>query len=218
MDNPRAGKTRRVSERAPSWSWASIDGAIEPHMYGEYELNGSYVLTFPLEIQTYHDGDPFGQLKGGRVRLQGPIFTIDLRSTPRSVNYSNLSGPQPWTLGGGLDSPLVIGSEEISCDDVASIPETDGSRAYFLAVLARAYPLSLHGLVLKPTGLQRGQFRRHGLFRKAVHSGHPPHIPSPETAPPTLAEILAPAKDPKLLNEAHYEEADASKSFTIEII
>jgi hypothetical protein len=39
-------------------------------MYGEYELNGSYVLTFPLEIQTYHNGDPFGPLKGGRLRLQ----------------------------------------------------------------------------------------------------------------------------------------------------
>jgi hypothetical protein len=90
------------------------------------------------------------------------------------------------------DSPLAIGSEEISWDDVASIPETDGSRAYFLAVLARAYPLSLHGLVLKPTGLQRGQFEGMDFLGKLCILGirhisplmKPLLLPLPKSSPP----------------------------------
>ncbi|PLB38136.1 HET domain-containing protein [Aspergillus candidus] len=55
--------------RAPSWSWASLDGRVSlPSAYNEH-----------CEVQTATQ-DPFGAVTGGLLRLSGSLTTIELRS------------------------------------------------------------------------------------------------------------------------------------------
>ncbi|KAL2192364.1 hypothetical protein P885DRAFT_47879 [Corynascus similis CBS 632.67] len=69
------GKTSRPAQyRAPSWSWASIDGPVRP---GWSYTNHSLIKIDEVHLE-YLTGDVFGAVTGGWLRLRGPLRQLQL--------------------------------------------------------------------------------------------------------------------------------------------
>jgi hypothetical protein len=66
--------------RAPTWSWASIDGPVTAYKLGDAKLHPAAevkeVVTVPLR------SDVTGQLTGGHLRLGGTLLKIRLKNYP----------------------------------------------------------------------------------------------------------------------------------------
>jgi len=73
---PKRFGTRTYTEyRAPSWSWASLDGEIILRGNEGSYLDGAHCLATVLKVSVRNAGDdPFGQVYDGRIRLQGCLW------------------------------------------------------------------------------------------------------------------------------------------------
>ncbi|KAI0376402.1 HET-domain-containing protein [Hypomontagnella monticulosa] len=67
---------RAADYRAPSWSWASLDGnLIMPDMFLEETIELSSILSTDME---FLGGDDTGEVKGGTLTLYGPVCRVKL--------------------------------------------------------------------------------------------------------------------------------------------
>ena len=71
--------------RAPSWSWASVDGEVNPNYNFHINPDPQYhplveVLETHVELATQ---DEMGQLTGGYIRLRGRLLEIEVKETLR---------------------------------------------------------------------------------------------------------------------------------------
>ncbi|OTB15246.1 hypothetical protein K445DRAFT_12016 [Daldinia sp. EC12] len=81
--------TRQKSCQVPSWSWASVEGAIEFCIFTYFNNFScgvdSYVLLESCEIEA--DGNQFGIVKGGHISLRAPMFPVYTRKGPFDLEY-----------------------------------------------------------------------------------------------------------------------------------
>ncbi|KAK4113368.1 HET-domain-containing protein, partial [Canariomyces notabilis] len=72
----RQPKPRPVEYRAPSWSWASVDGPVTP---GRAPINVESLLIKVEDVHlSYQTGDTTGQVTGGWLRLRGILKELKL--------------------------------------------------------------------------------------------------------------------------------------------
>jgi len=86
----------RVKEyRAPTWSWASIEGRISYRYKRDYDLTGDTQLAFveDAEIETI-DGTPTGPVKSGLIRIRGPLT----EKHDGAFNPDDQADPRPKTV------------------------------------------------------------------------------------------------------------------------
>ena len=82
--------------RAPSWSWASVDGAINFPVYNFYDrCNWKFMMASFEPLATYVDSsldlageNPFGGIKDGWIKLQGPVLPIMTVRNWTEISYS----------------------------------------------------------------------------------------------------------------------------------
>lgn len=80
--------TKRATDRkAPSWSWASMDGPIKPSFRNINDTNKALV-TFSTSGLTY-SRDPFISFPEGLLRLSAPCLRVNLASEKKSKGKSN---------------------------------------------------------------------------------------------------------------------------------
>lgn len=67
------GTVRRPAEyRAPSWSWASLDGPVK-----HIPLSYSKLVSSIIRCTTIPAGkDPYGRVSGGKLDIEGPIYQV----------------------------------------------------------------------------------------------------------------------------------------------
>ncbi|KAI1413044.1 HET-domain-containing protein [Hypoxylon sp. FL1857] len=76
-NTPMMGKVlgivrRPIEYRAPSWSWASLDGPVR-----HIPLSYSKLVSKIVSCSTIPAGkDPYGRVSGGKLDIQGPIFEV----------------------------------------------------------------------------------------------------------------------------------------------
>lgn len=194
------GTSMRVPGRAPTWSWASVNGAIS-----HFDDRGTYgrtVLEYTsvLAVEVSHDGNPFGQIKGGQLRIQGPLAhwplwdqgmedeTLQSQSTLKSFPTRSES----HRLQVKWDDDKMEGEKE--------------RFAYFLlmkAQLLSGKPAQCSGLILHPTGTKRGRYQRAGAILNAEVT--------------EFEAILSRARDASSLDEELYLDFVPGKGFTIDI-
>lgn len=79
--------------RAPSWSWAALDGPIMWHCGGLDRLQpGTGAVVVETEVNLL-EGDPFGQVRGGSITIRGPVRA--------GVYFGSIEGKEGATLGSG---------------------------------------------------------------------------------------------------------------------
>jgi hypothetical protein len=164
---PHAPKIRRPQPyRAPSWSWASIDGPI--HWYSrDTPLNSDHVWTSCISIlKVFIEPlglDPFGEVKSALLRIQCRPLLIG------RLAFGSRPRHQP---------KILIGETEVlSCSfDEKPAPKEEGKKCLMLAIKTRSYSIALYpgdwqvvdGLLLEATG-RKGEYRRVGTFNINRH-------------------------------------------------
>ncbi|KAL9101111.1 MAG: hypothetical protein Q9187_009279, partial [Circinaria calcarea] len=142
---------------APSWSWASTTGSIDNVWQPEFE-DGNYPVTI-LDVRIDAIGDPMGQIRDGFLRVRGRLFPVIIRSSIELEEGRFTTTASLETLGS-----RIINNMDLAFDVEESILPDE--RLHCLLIYERRYLPQFKGIILKPTGLRRGQFRRVGRFDK----------------------------------------------------
>jgi hypothetical protein len=141
--------TRHSRYRAPSWSWASVDGEIR---FSSMPADRRECLVKVHETQvTAINEDPMGQVVGGFLRISGGLFTVII---DRLRDYFvNIQINQQWHQ---LDHYNLALDEELSSSNFHCLPVNkikEWSNEY-----------TLECLLLKETSHIQGQFHRVGTI------------------------------------------------------
>jgi len=177
------GKTLRAPQyRAPTWSWASMDGPVEISFETNSQGKGE-VLADILSARTASRYDDFGAVTSGSLLIRSflnEVFLIgsDQRtSTFVSDNQQSNLGFRGQIRLAGWNEGAVLPSRGRAQDDSFQLSWDDGNEAtqplpvYFFLLRCGdngdnvADKIEyLHGLLLRPTEAQRGQYRRVGTL------------------------------------------------------
>ena len=155
--------SRSLHYRAPSWSWASIDGNVLTLSLGEAEEHEYAVKV--LECQTITESSsPFDKVKSGYLRLLGHICRITITELKPDnaqhghrvkFKFNNCFAPPASYFGLSLDDTRMYQDRDV--------------KAFFLRFLTRKglsfrHRHSLHseGLILKRVDGKPGMYTRIG--------------------------------------------------------
>jgi len=146
---------------APSWSWASYNGEVVfPYPYQET------LWATLIQIETCPVSDSFGAVSSGFIRMQGPLCRA---VTTYSTHHVDQEGRNIVKL---LGSSVDIECVELSfdeADEATIIEDGGGQQNHFVmfGIMQRGNTgdRPFEGIILRLTGLQRGQYRRIGAFR-----------------------------------------------------
>ena len=147
--------------RAPSWSWASLDGTIlmPSEQYIESSMNPFTPTLTAIDVEIQPLGlDPHGRLAFGAVTLTGRLKRINSRVNPSSAQYA----PYPES-GIGQDHIWVEG-ESVGHVNYDEDFEENNQELYCLQMTEVHYPKRIicHVLVLSYTG-KNSDYKRIGL-------------------------------------------------------
>ncbi|KAJ8063004.1 hypothetical protein OCU04_008249 [Sclerotinia nivalis] len=152
------GTSRSTVYRAPSWSWASIDGSIFQSFGWKFGADVYYPLIDILEVVTDTvSKDELGQVKGGHIKLLGQIIDLEIIVIESERYYDS----SPWTI-------LVNGKATKLClnEDDHDMRITTPTKKFC------CLPLDIHqvekpwfnGLVLECLDVTNNVYRRTGLL------------------------------------------------------
>ena len=189
--------TRPLKYRAPSWSWASVNPQTDRGLIaGRSYIMGILAKVVEVKIES-SDQDATGQITGGHLRLRGPLCTSQF--LPRKETDISRHSRMSVRMGGLERSGVVY--EDVR-GELQALDEPIGGHQYHLFVIEieLSNPNRLVGLVLQPTRMHNGQFRRCGLA----------HISLTE-AESTVPDI---EQEPWL----QYEESHGENIYTVAVI
>ena len=140
---------------APSWSWASIDGPVQPCGI----TNDKVYLIDVLDAEVLHSVvDPLGQVFGGSITVKGLVIEASYRSSGNEGSLRRLEADDKSFLahiyGDTLDTHFEDGTR-LSCLALSCYPVHNGN--YF-------YDLALMGLLLQREPQTASEFSRTGHF------------------------------------------------------
>lgn len=160
---------KRPAWRAPSWSWASVDGRVTWYSRQKGVLETNYAHVLSASTTPYAD-DPFGQVTGGAIRLACSSMVAG-----RLV---------PWKKSDkeGFNILLHVDKEEkefpiqIDCLDdgqqegtgpVYLVPIIGGKTGTASGLEEKdwVYEWLIEGIVLRLTDVSKGEFSRIGSFK-----------------------------------------------------
>ncbi|KAH8792185.1 heterokaryon incompatibility protein-domain-containing protein [Hyaloscypha sp. PMI_1271] len=150
---------RPVKYRAPSWSWASIDGklfCLGPNAPFE-GISMVKILEASVNLRS---SDPTGEVTGGFIRLQGNLWTV---------------GHVPGTLSEiGQTSTKYIVNNIISEEFMAADTKIHLQRLHCMPILKQIYSVTEYAecMLVEPTGSKTGQFRRVGMMTMSFEKHH----------------------------------------------
>ena len=110
-----------------------------------------------IDVATSHHRKSFGQAKGGQLRVQGPVSAL---------KFDVLSWEELQNRGVSF-LWIAKGDSDTFWDDAASKTTAKKGQCFTLIIQTHHIPGGMGsdycGLVLQPTGVKRGQFRRLGV-------------------------------------------------------
>ncbi|KAI1357610.1 heterokaryon incompatibility protein-domain-containing protein [Xylaria arbuscula] len=139
---------------APSWSWAAVTGAVSYH-----EQKGSNELPLKckvLELSTSAAShNPFGPLKSGFVKIQGPVGILSPEHMKRIGIGISLQDRQEGNIR--YRGSVILDVKGLTFE------VTSGDEIPFLIIKREmSYFDTIYGIALKKLPLEGGQFMRVG--------------------------------------------------------
>lgn len=144
--------------RAPSWSWASVDGRVYP---GGASREGIMISILKSDT-TPVTSNVAGQLKDAFLLIKGSLCTGQLYSVISSSTVRLVVNEQD--LGLGCTVKLDVDSEDLK-EGVYCLPiQYRGPSFYREAGYPLDFSSSILGLVLRPVRTKKGTFQRIGMY------------------------------------------------------
>lgn len=148
--------TRSPQYRAPSWSWAALDGPIVP---GRPNIDRILVTVVEAVTELREPANPLGQLKSGSIRLRGVLLSGNVRpleaSAPwpekLSIYFSSENARDHWIYP---DIEKEVFDQPVFCFIISTKNQYDGTL--------------VQGLALHCVDRAEATYRRVGLF-EGVH-------------------------------------------------
>jgi hypothetical protein len=124
-----------------------------------HKIEGTWIRVLDVQLQPM-DSDPLGQLSMAQLRLSC-LSLVDVDVKIRRVG----STPHDFYADGGV---LIIGGKSLDCwisfDYLGNDENYKLQRAKAMPILTYHGDFRVTGLLLEPTGEQRGQYQRIGWF------------------------------------------------------
>lgn len=163
-----SGDSRWRSCHGPSWSWASVEGDISSSSRALFVDGLAEVVN--ARVKPSIMSNPYGSVTDGCIHIKGPIVEAQIIKSPQKWIRWRIALVDNWeeNEADGLDSfPRSIIEANIEWDDKAIEDMAEVVRVYLvpLEISLHHRGLRLEGLILLPTHLEAGQFRRMGWFR-----------------------------------------------------
>ena len=138
--------------RAPTWSWASVEGEVWWCNVEDYlEFPAQFYGASIVEAQTSPTSNPFGSVHGGYIHIRGHFCSR------RDAARVDLEWDVVDLNGRGDREHILSESDEL----VLFILRVDGTEMLSLTLSSDD---GSEGLVLEHTGDKKGQYRRVGVF------------------------------------------------------
>ena len=157
LPDSRGLKPRPSGYRAPSWSWASLDGRCSPAFFADDETTDRLIRIIEHRIETATN-DPFGVVNAGTLILCGWLATIRLKHKQDSAHEWSVFFNGSW-----LDDRMIY----IALDCV--LPHLQLHCLPVVLDKHQSPEWNLSCILLIATGVKRGQFQRAGVLH--VFSG-----------------------------------------------
>ncbi|KLU86055.1 hypothetical protein MAPG_05074 [Magnaporthiopsis poae ATCC 64411] len=158
----RAARGRPLTYRAPSWSWASVDGNVcwlwPAAGIRNTEFYCAEVLRSCVELRV---PDNFGEVVGGILVLSGPLWRLDLKHR-YGVDFAVLI--KTGNLSVYLDYPFD--QEESDHDSVTPTPPSHLKQLYKLNEIYLFAITAAAGLVLMPAKNQTPEPGSSRMFKR----------------------------------------------------
>jgi hypothetical protein len=224
--------TRRLELEsiAPTWSWACVNGPVY-FVDQEVDADGFETpIVDCISVTTDPVADPFGPVRTGSVKLRGRMCKIAIKGKMATRNPT-LRSPVPIVEDFELAGVSCSLREDVldESEDSQSSSSTEGDYMFkwdrhfaihenerfqtvlFLLLLfdlrvrgtMRRTDRELEALVLEPTRVKNGQFRRVGFFSTLSHD---------------CVAAVEEAAGSHHVREECYESFDEASGYTIEIV
>lgn len=144
--------SRSAKYRAPTWSWASIDGPIQWLMGLNY---GFDVADVKLENMTEN---VTGQIRYGHLDLRGFLFPLQLSTNSRGGFRSSAK------VGGAVLDGLVIAPDSAAVDTNAVVASTLAGDVFIMPCSFDAVNVKYDGFILHCVDRLNGTFERLGVL------------------------------------------------------
>lgn len=211
---PHDSYRKRDLDRAPSWSWACVDGEILMPETGfltghHLGLNGRMAnITYRhvrgtnkaycqfISADVRHLGDHFGTVTEGSIILNGPLCAIRTIGPEGGNSFRELN----CGIIDCTNDVVSITTSSIRWDEKDACLEGMNTQVYFLLIEESLGWCS--GLVLRPMKSEQGTYQRLGQIL---------------ARPSSLVTLLGISRNPDLLKSHRYLAADPTYGFTIKI-
>ncbi|KAI8170305.1 hypothetical protein K4K49_004990 [Colletotrichum sp. SAR 10_70] len=147
--------------RAPSWSWAALEGGIANTVGTEYGYAHEATVDDIETMITPRGLDPRGMVKSGHLVLSGKVRAFDKRQNPQDPGYFHVV--QANSLAKDAVSDYLLEKGEVVGKIIFDEPfKTNDQPLYCLQLVRRKENHSMwYGLILESTGREK-EFRRLG--------------------------------------------------------
>ena len=149
--------------RAPSWSWASVEGTMYNHRTNREAVENTSALAKIQDLQVDYEviEDPFGQVKSAEMLIQGRLIRVELEFLT--------SSPNPLTELKWQGNPITEIGTDLTRLDFEMSTDTRPPLAYCLPLIDEKYyspresPRHWVTLLLRPVEGSPGTYERFGL-------------------------------------------------------
>jgi len=172
-----SGGCRHAEYQAPSWSWASLHGAV---IYANIDPESEVTLAIAAASCTpRHNANPFGAVANARLEIDcvtAPMVVSELRDvavagyslSPGVSRGGDVKFMETVAVEGEHGSALVHdGTPEPTYPDVCEFGEFDLGDTYTFLEVARARGVS-RGLIVRPSRRVPGAYERVGVHEASV--------------------------------------------------
>lgn len=149
--------------RAPSWSWASVEGTVG--FGGPFQREGMIAKVIQCDVLPVDPSNPFGAASYGHLVIRGPLRSLDAKSIPDHFHINSTDAREASLARMFLDGDEIISSVTAVPGCIEGMENSEADQRIWIFYMARDRDGNHFGFVLRQVPHSNKRlFRRIGWF------------------------------------------------------